>query len=114
MGTKLDLMKEAQARGDVTSCVGYNEAHAMARQIGAKAYVCLLQIIPSISLVAPSHPFQFILLLINRYMECSALTQQGLQDCFNMALKVVLTPNYDEIMYFKNLQTLKGSCCEIM
>lgn len=67
MGTKLDLRDDPEAVSKLAerkqTPITYSQGTAMARDIGAV-----------------------------KYLECSALTQKGLKNCFDEAIRAVLYP----------------------
>ncbi|CAL8068417.1 unnamed protein product [Calicophoron daubneyi] len=79
VGTKLDLRENSQCESALKHnplpCVSYQKGLAMSKKIGA-----------------------------HKYLECSALTQQGLKAVFDEAIRAVLIPT----------QKRKGSKCRLL
>lgn len=85
VGTKLDLREDSETlerlRRAGTAPITYQQGVQMAKEIGAA-----------------------------RYMECSALTQQGLKAVFDEAIRVVLFPTKEE-KDAEGTATAKAKCC---
>lgn len=85
VGTKLDLREDSETlerlRRNGTAPITYQQGVQMAKEIGAV-----------------------------RYMECSALTQQGLKAIFDEAIRVVLFPTKEE-KDAEGTSVKKAKCC---
>ena len=85
VGTKLDLREDSETldrlRRAGTAPTTYQQGVQMAKEIGAV-----------------------------RYMECSALTQQGLKAVFDEAIRVILFPTREE-KEAEGSATIKAKCC---
>lgn len=86
VGTKLDLREDSETiermRREGTAPLTYQQGVQMAKEIGAV-----------------------------RYLECSALTQQGLKAVFDEAIRVVLFPTKEEQQQQDQSVSKLKSCC---